>query len=106
MEKIELTLEQLREMIQAPTEVLAKQDEILKELKKIKEKIEGLEQPNNNLTPYPPFQPYTCPSNPTSYPPQVWYSTATPYWCYQFWSQCAQEASYQTTSTTKQTLND
>ena len=97
MDKIEITLEQLRELIQTPTEVLAKQEEILKELKEIKEKLDKQEAPNITLPHvYPPYEPYTCPSNPTPYPSQVWYTTVTPLW------------QYTTTSTTgtKQTLND
>lgn len=97
MDKIEITLEQLRELIQTPTEVLAKQEEILKELKEIREILKKEEAPNITLPyVYPPYQPYTAPSIPTTYPPQVWYTTATPLW------------QYTTTSTTdtKQTLND
>ena len=106
---IELTLEQLRELIQAPADMLAKQEEILKELKEIREKLEPKEVPNITA-PYPPFQPFTCPSNPSAYPPQVWYITSSTTWNgYEFSGKCgptAQEVLNQTASTTKQILND
>ena len=102
---VELTMEQLRELVQAPAEVLKKQDEILQELKEIKERFDKQERPNITA-PYPPFQPYTVPSNPIVYPPQVWYTTT-----YQYSGKpgpTAQEASYETTNTsnTRQILHD
>ena len=104
---VELTLEQLRELITTPAEVLKKQEEILKEIKEIKEKLEKPEAPDITA-PYSPYQPYTVPSTPLTWPPQVWYSTTAAYQYSGKPEPTAQEKSYEATQTsnTRQILHD